>query len=508
MSLNQHAHVLWRHKWLMLLLVAAALGTAVAVTVMTQKYVAGATLHVATRLAVGSDSIRPDDLAYIDRLENTYSNLAESPAFTERLQGEIGASHTPQITVSGIPSSELMNVRAEAGSRTAAAATANAAAELLIERVASLSARPSPAESDLTTEIERISEELTAKRAAYVALAASSGVPPGAEARAELRQADQEIEVLQTRLSELQSELDSMRASRQERGRSLTLLEPALPSTTKSESHLGRNLAIAGIIGLLVAIGLAYLAERIRPVIHGETELRATTGAPILGSIPTVRRRLVSSTFNGGSPAEDAFRRLRLALLALNADGGAESWRSFLITSPEHGDGKTTVTANLGQALASSGRNVLIIDGDMRNPMLGERFEVSNGLGFADLLKGLRASRLIKETKTPGLFVLPSGIAKPSSPGSLLERADLATLLEDVIAEYDYVLLDSPPVLDASDALLYASATDATILVIRQAAVPRDVVAQAVAELEAVNVRFVGLVVNRAARSRDYVRTP
>jgi Mrp family chromosome partitioning ATPase len=77
-----------------------------------------------------------------------------------------------------------------------------------------------------------------------------------------------------------------------------------------------------------------------------------------------------------------------------------------------------------------------------------------------------------------------------------------------VIAEYDYVLLDSPPVLDASDALLYASATDATILVIRQAAVPRDVVAQAVAELEAVHVRFVGLVVNRAARSRDYVRTP
>ena len=184
-----------------------------------------------------------------------------------------------------------MNVRAEAGSRTAAAATANAAAELLIERVASLSARPSPAESDLTTEIERIGGELTAKRAAYVALAASAEVPPDAEASAELQQADQEIGVLQTRLSELQSELDSMRASRQERGRSLTLLEPALPSTTKSESHLGRNLAIAGIIGLLVAIGLAYLAERIRPVIHGETELRATTGAPILGSIPTVRRR-------------------------------------------------------------------------------------------------------------------------------------------------------------------------------------------------------------------------
>ena len=127
---------------------------------------------------------------------------------------------------------------------------------------------------------------------------------------------------------------------------------------------------------------------------------------------------------------------------------------------------------------------MLIIDGDMRNPMMGERFEVSNGLGFADLLKGHRASLLIKETKTPGLFVLPSGIATPSSPGSLLERADLATLLEDVIAEYDYVLLDSPPVLDASDAVLYASATDATILVIRQAAVPRDVVAQAVAELK------------------------
>ena len=87
MSLDQHAHVLWRHKWLMLLLVAAALGTAVAVTVTTQKYLAGATLHVATRLAVGSDSIRPDDLAYIDRLENTYSNLADSPAFIERLQG-------------------------------------------------------------------------------------------------------------------------------------------------------------------------------------------------------------------------------------------------------------------------------------------------------------------------------------------------------------------------------------------------------------------------------------
>ena len=491
----------------MLLLVAAALGTAVAVTLTTQTYLATATLHVASRLAVGSDSIRPDDLAYIDRLENTYSNLADSPAFVERLEDRTGVPR-PQISVSGVPNTELMDVRAEAASRTAAAKTANAAAALLIERVASLSARPSPAESDLAAEIELLGGELTAKRAAYVDLAASAEVPPDAEASAELQQADQEIGVLQARLSELQSELDSFRASRQERGRALTLLEPALPSTAQSEAHLGRNLAIAGIIGLLVAIGLAYLAERIRPMVHGETELRATTGAPILGSIPTVRRRKVSPTFNSGSSAEDAFRRVRLALLALNAEGGAATWRSILITSPERGDGKTTVTANLGQVLASSGRSVLIIDGDMRNPTMDVRFEFSNGLGFADLLKGHRTNLLIKETKTPGLFVLSSGMATPNSPGSLLERADVRSLIEDLSAQYDYVLLDSPPVLDASDAVLYASATDATILVVRQAAVPRDVVTQAIAELRAVNVQFVGLVVNRTARSRDYVGTP
>ena len=177
----------------------------------------------------------------------------------------------------------------------------------------------------------------------------------------------------------------------------------------------------------------------------------------------------------------------------------------IVITSVGPGEGKSTVISNLGLAMAETDRRVLLIDGDLRNPRLHEIFGVPNGEGLTELLRNesllnappseLAASRLVRVTANSGLFLLPAGTTSDKI-STLLYSARLPKLLQRFREEFDAVLIDSPPMLQAPDARVLARVAGAVVLVIRAGHTSRDTAAAAMQRFAEDGTPVIGTILN------------
>ena len=221
----------------------------------------------------------------------------------------------------------------------------------------------------------------------------------------------------------------------------------------------------------------------------------------MLASIPTGpgQRR---SVFNSASPQQDAFARLRTNLTALNGGG---QLKTVMVTSAEPGAGKSTVVANLAAALARDGAKVVAVDADLRLPTLHMIFGLPNNEGLSTLLSGRRGHssspmQFLLPTEISNLAVLPSGpeVEDPAERlGSERMREVLATLGKD----FDVVIVDTPALLSVSDAANLVGLMDSVLLITREGHSTRQGVRDAREQLEAVNVKGTGVVVNCSRQS-------
>jgi capsular exopolysaccharide synthesis family protein len=184
---------------------------------------------------------------------------------------------------------------------------------------------------------------------------------------------------------------------------------------------------------------------------------------------------------------------LRTNILFSSADGGG---RAYLVTSAGPGDGKTTTAANLAVALSQNDARVLVVDADLRRPVLHTHFELERAPGLSDLIVGsCSVAEAIHPTKARGLSVIPSGYLPPN-PAELLGSANMKDLTAVLRKRFDWVLFDAPPVLAMADALVLSSLTDGTILVVRADATPLPSVQQAIDHLSGVGGKLTGVVLN------------
>src|ERR1043166_5914078 len=237
------------------------------------------------------------------------------------------------------------------------------------------------------------------------------------------------------------------------------------------------------VLGLLTGtcIGVAFIIQRARSDrgIQEPGQLTLELNVPELGVIPTSVtersqvQRLLGKTDSPGrlelttwqqwpSVIAESFR-VTLTSILLSEKNGVPL-RTIVVSSANPSEGKTTVISNLGIALARTNRRVLLVDGDMRKPRLHDVFEVDNSVGLSDVLAG-NASIAVRETKVPNLFLLPSGA---SADERLLFTSQLRQLLRRLKDEFDMVLIDTPPLLQMSDARLMGNQADAVILVVAQ----------------------------------------
>lgn len=197
---------------------------------------------------------------------------------------------------------------------------------------------------------------------------------------------------------------------------------------------------------------------------------------------------------NAKSPVSEAYRTIRTNIQFSQISG--KQLKSILITSPIPNEGKSTTISNLGVVMAQTGKNVVVVDCDFRNPTQHKIFNITNKGISNCIATGEAVDNVIQATTIPNLWVIPSGPVAPN-PSELLGSEKMTELLADLTARFDYVLVDTPPVMPVTDAAVMASKVDGVIMLLESGSVAPNVAKEAKTRLEQAGAHILGAVLNK-----------
>ena len=269
-----------------------------------------------------------------------------------------------------------------------------------------------------------------------------------------------------------------------------------------------KNGIIALIAGLLLGVGIAFLLDYLDDSVKNKEELGELTGLAVVGLIPVVSEwraageAQVVSLSSPQSPAAEAYRTLRTAIQFIGLE---QPMKTVQLTSPGPQEGKSTTLANLAVALARAGQEVVIVCCDLRRPRIHEFFGLENSSGFTSVLLGKMSLPAALQTVVgqQRVSLLASG-PLPPNPSELLASQRTAEVLSLLQAEFDVVLIDSPPVLPVTDALVISSMVDATLVVAVAGGTTRKEIARTVELLRQVDAPLIGSVLNGVRSDGSY----
>lgn len=258
------------------------------------------------------------------------------------------------------------------------------------------------------------------------------------------------------------------------------------------------NVALGAILGLGVALGVVLLRELLDTKIRSTRDLEAATTHPILATIAfdskAKQRHLVVHS-EPTSPHAEAYRTLRTNLQFVQIDGGH---RTFVVTSALPEEGKSTTSANLALALASADQTVLLIDADLRRPRLDQYLGIEGAVGLTDVLIGeARLNDAVQQWGRNRLYVLPAG-RTPPNPSELLDSKAMTLLLDQLKPEFDWVVIDAPPLLPVTDAAVLAGRTSGVILAVAANQTTEHQFQMALEQLQSVDAPVAGVVLVKA----------
>lgn len=201
------------------------------------------------------------------------------------------------------------------------------------------------------------------------------------------------------------------------------------------------------------------------------------------------------------SPVSEAFRNMRTNVLFSDIDNEIQV---LAITSSGGSEGKTTILANYGVALCQSGKRVLIVDCDLRKPQVHRRFELNNAKGLTNLLlKEIPVIEGIQKTEVPNLFVISAGPIPPN-PSEILASRRMADLVAELKLNFDYVLLDAPPLGMVTDAAVLNPVVEGYVILVSLGVANRDGVFNVVDTLKKINANIIGIVANKVPVSKRF----
>lgn len=276
-----------------------------------------------------------------------------------------------------------------------------------------------------------------------------------------------------------------------------SVLSTASPNPVPVSPKPVRNSALGLVMGLILGLGIAFVAETLDNTIKTASDAEGIYGAPVLCNIPAEKRekgkaqRLTLVT-NPGGPAAEAYRMLRNNLGFINFE---HDIKSVLVTSSMPNEGKSTVAANLALVMSRAGKKVVLLSCDFHQPGAAQLFGLDRNIGLSDVLAGSSSIRSVLEqpADTENLWVAPAG-SMPPNPSELLGSATMEKLLESLRDEYDWVILDSAPLLAVADAAAAARWVDGVLVVSHAGDSTRDAAQESVDQLQNVGARTLGIV--------------
>jgi polysaccharide biosynthesis transport protein len=304
-------------------------------------------------------------------------------------------------------------------------------------------------------------------------------------------------------------------------------VDPAMIPWTPTRPAKTRNIALSFLVGMVGGIGLALLREYLDNTVKTPDDVETLARLPSLAVVPAFtdenggsrRNKLLGGASVNGhekrielvaqhlpkSQMSEAFRALRTSLLLSQADRPPQV---ILVTSALPREGKTTAAANLAVTLAQLGDRTLLIDGDLRKPGVGRLLNLADGKypGLSSYLAGVSSLDLVTvpHPAIPNLVAIPTG-PLPPNPADLLSSHRLADAIRQLRSEYKFIVIDSPPIMAATDAVIVSVQADGVLLVVRSGETPKEAFTRARDLLTSVKSRLLGVVLNAVDSSApDY----
>ena len=277
----------------------------------------------------------------------------------------------------------------------------------------------------------------------------------------------------------------------------VTVVQPPVTPTSPVSPQPARNIVLGIVVGLLLGLGAAVLRETLDRSVKNTEDVKRVTDVPILGAIahdPEAPKRPLIVEVDPRSPRAEAFRSLRTNLQFVDA---ANHPRTLVVTSSLAGEGKSTLTANLALTMAQAGSRVCLIEADLRRPKVLDYMGLEGSVGLTDaLIDRADVIDVIQPYGGTNLWVLGAGPIPPN-PSELLGSTAMRGLLQNLSTRFDYVVIDAPPTLPVTDAVVLSKLVDGAIVVIGSGIVDRDQLAHTLDSLTSVGGQVLGVVLNR-----------
>lgn len=291
---------------------------------------------------------------------------------------------------------------------------------------------------------------------------------------------------------------------RQQDVNNIDILDAAILPESPVRPRRRRGVALAMVLGLVLGVGFAFVLEMLDNTVRTQEDIERVLGFTFLGVVPSIKQ--VGGRRDEAPASPDLFihrrpkstvaeccRSIRTNLHFMSPD---KPLRQVLVTSAGPREGKTSTAINLATVMAQSNDRVLLVDTDMRRPRIHKAFDVDNRVGLTSLILGeVDYDTCIQRTSVPNLDVLSCGPVPPN-PTELMHTERFRAIVADLVARYDRVIFDSPPVIAVADAMILANVVDGVLFVIKSGQTSREVVRRAKEMLEGINAPLLGAVLN------------
>lgn len=466
-----------------------------------------------TTVMVGQVLEQPDpnsqDLYLSQQLAYTYADMARRRPILKGVAEALELDYVPSaqdVSARQVPGTQLLEIAVRDTYPERAMVIANGIAYQLILQSPTQAREGQERRAFLQTQLEDLQSRI---RETQGEIDEEQARLESANSARAIQQHQANIAALEQKLSNYQSAYAALLPAVEGGVNYISVVEPATMPTVPISPRVGMTVMLASAIGLILAVGGAFLIEYLDDTIKTSDDVTRTIGLPTLAGIARIEGRTYPDKLiavrHPLSPTVESYRLLCANLRFSSVD---KPLKTLMVNSPGPGQGKSLTLANLAVVMARSGLRVAAVDTDLRRPVLHKIFGLPNTRGLSDAIlhSNPPVSELLQVTEVENLWVLASG-SLPPNPAELLGSERMGAIIEELKEHVDMVLLDSPPVLAVADAVILGTRVDGVLLVSDVGHTRRNEARQGAEEFRRVRANLLGVVLNRLPRRRgDYYR--
>ena len=485
-TLHTYLMVLRRRKWWVIVLALLGLAVSLGLSLTEPKqYSATAQLLVQSAGQGVSLGGPPQQVTTTD--VQTDLQLATSAPVMRSVRKKLGS--TPSISTSEVAQTNVIALTAISSQPARAALIANTYAEAFVEQTRTVAiSNVTAAQKQLQSQISLLGRQIRSLQARAKSAA--------------------QVTALVNQQAVLKEEIAQLQVNGAVATSGVEFVTPAQPPMSPSSPKPAQNALLGLAAGLMLGLGAAFLRDSLDEALSSKESAERSGGAPVLAMVPLVsswrkrNRAMVASSSEPTSPAAEAYRSLRTSLQFIRQ---GQEVQTLLVTSPAAAEGKTSTLANLGAVFAQAGQRVVLVSADLRRPRLGQFFGIEEQSGLTTVLLGQQTlEQALRQVQGYDcLWVLGSGPVPPN-PAELLSGPKAGKAFATLRENFDLVLIDSPPVLPVTDAMVLSNYADGTLLVVAAGQTRRGELQRATERFAQAKSDVVGIVLNEVTKQNGY----